>query len=86
MFLSHKDDVTLLHNSLIICIDYLLDILFSFTLVGFCCLILTAQERWSEAGATKMKQAITRYISSFHFQFNSIVRSRESSIVCPVLF
>jgi hypothetical protein len=49
-------------------------------------LILTAQERWSEAGATKIKEAITRYVSYSHFQFNSIVRSRESDIFCPVLF
>jgi hypothetical protein len=37
-------------------------------------------------GTTKTKEAITRYISSSHFQFNSIVRSRESGIFCPVLF
>jgi hypothetical protein len=32
------------------------------------------------------KEAITRYISSSHFQFNSIVRSRGSGIFCLVLF
>jgi hypothetical protein len=62
-------------------------ILFAFTLVGLCCFDLDRTRALERSKVQQRpKEAITRYISSSHFQFNSIVISRESGIFCLVLF
>jgi hypothetical protein len=86
MILSHKACCVLLYNSLIIYIDYIEFMLSSLWLVCVV-LILTAQEHWSEAGATKTKEAIIRYVLILASLVNSIVKSRERVIIlsCFVL-
>jgi hypothetical protein len=53
MILSYKSCCVLLYDSLITYIGFYWVYAIAITLVGLCCLVLTSQEHWSEAGATK---------------------------------